>query len=394
MMVGTLAYMAPERFTAGTADARSDVYALACVLCECLTGATPYPGESMEQQIAGHLTLDPPKPSEQRPDVPAGFDEVIAAGMAKKPDERYQSARELATAARHALTEVSDPAGDPHTPVTLLDDPTRPAPAPAGEESVEPTQPAIQQRPPGWPRGDRNRWLGLGVAALVVVATLAGAGIYFGTKKSNKGAATTSTTTAPTTTIPAGPPPVAEGALDGLLLSPAEINTTMGGTEMTVYRPWNTLNDVGFKNPTSPPECNPLSGAAEDLAYAGSGWTAVRGQTLQEPQHFTHFVDQGVVLFPSAQAAAAFVSASTQSWPACANRSYTGNVYNARWSAGPVSTTNGTLSATSSMANGWACQRALTARNNVVIDVTGCSFNTTEQGVSLADQIAAKVPTT
>jgi serine/threonine protein kinase len=55
MMVGTLAYMAPERFTTGTGDARADVYALACVLYECLTGATPFPGGSMERQIAGHL---------------------------------------------------------------------------------------------------------------------------------------------------------------------------------------------------------------------------------------------------------------------------------------------------------------------------------------------------
>src|ERR1700744_4327836 len=104
MIVGTLAYMAPERFNAGTADARSDVYALACVLHECLTGDHPYPGESMEQQITGHLTLDPPRPSSQRPDIPVGFDEVIARGMAKDPDQRYQSARELATSARNALS--------------------------------------------------------------------------------------------------------------------------------------------------------------------------------------------------------------------------------------------------------------------------------------------------
>jgi serine/threonine-protein kinase len=104
MMVGTWAYMAPERFTTGTADARADVYALACVLYECLTGVRPFPGDSMEQQIAGHLTVEPPKPSVVNPAVPVGFDEVIARGMAKNPEERYQSARELATAAQQALS--------------------------------------------------------------------------------------------------------------------------------------------------------------------------------------------------------------------------------------------------------------------------------------------------
>ena len=107
MIVGSMAYMAPERFTTGTADARADVYALACVLHECLTGAQPFPGDSMEQQIGAHLTQDPPKPSELNPAVPVGFDEVIAVGMAKNPDQRYQSARDLAAAAHQALTTTA-----------------------------------------------------------------------------------------------------------------------------------------------------------------------------------------------------------------------------------------------------------------------------------------------
>ncbi len=101
--IGTWKYMAPERFTTGEADARSDTYALACVLHEALTGGPPFPGTSMEQQVAGHLTRPPPRPSSQVPGVSRAMDQVIAAGMAKDPNERYSSTRAFAQAARAAL---------------------------------------------------------------------------------------------------------------------------------------------------------------------------------------------------------------------------------------------------------------------------------------------------
>ena len=100
--LGTMSYMSPERFEGGHIDPRSDVYALTCVLYECLTGSRPYPVESLEQQIAKHLNAPPPKPSDIDPKL-AAFDDVIAKGMAKKPDKRYQTAGELAAAARQAL---------------------------------------------------------------------------------------------------------------------------------------------------------------------------------------------------------------------------------------------------------------------------------------------------
>ena len=109
MIVGSSAYMAPERFTTGSADARSDVYALACVLYECLTGDQPYPGRQHRTTICRAISARPAQTQQSNPAILAGFDEVIARGMAKNPDERYQSAHDLATAAHHALTAVPTP---------------------------------------------------------------------------------------------------------------------------------------------------------------------------------------------------------------------------------------------------------------------------------------------
>lgn len=138
-VMGSMAYMAPERFIHGTADVRADVYSLTCVLHECLTGAQPFPGNSIEQQVAAHLSAEPPRPSALRAGVPTGLDDVIVKGMAKNPEERFQTAYELATAARDALTPgrvvVYEFHGD-HAP-TKNSDPT-PAPQPA------PAAPAVQ----------------------------------------------------------------------------------------------------------------------------------------------------------------------------------------------------------------------------------------------------------
>lgn len=135
--VGSWHYMAPERFGAQGADARADVYALACVLYECLTGYTPYPGDSLEQQYAGHVSTPPPRPSNSNPDLSAEFDRVTDKGLAKDPDQRYRSTMELARAA-HDATTVPTPRVVPPPP------PTEPAPVPV----VPPTMPQWSQIPP------------------------------------------------------------------------------------------------------------------------------------------------------------------------------------------------------------------------------------------------------
>ncbi len=105
MTMGTWGYMAPERFTTGAADASGDIYALACVLYQCLTGLQPFPGESMPQQVHGHCYLEPPRPTAVNPALPAALDDVIARGMAKDPSQRFASATGLAAAARKAAAE-------------------------------------------------------------------------------------------------------------------------------------------------------------------------------------------------------------------------------------------------------------------------------------------------
>jgi len=105
MTMGTYNYMAPERFSGADVTHRADVYSLACVLAECLTGSPPYRADSIERVIGAHLTEPAPRPSQLRPGrVPPAVDQVIARGMAKSPDERYRSAGELAAAAHDALT--------------------------------------------------------------------------------------------------------------------------------------------------------------------------------------------------------------------------------------------------------------------------------------------------
>ncbi|WP_067666994.1 serine/threonine-protein kinase [Nocardia miyunensis] len=165
-MIGTLAYMAPERFTDDVVDGRSDVYALTCVLCECLTGTPPYPGTSAEQQIAAHLTAEPPAPSLRRSDLPGGFDHVVARGLAKSPDDRYSTAGELAVAAGTALAD---------TPPTV---PATPLPKPSEHRFLASLRSNRMQRTRLAQRRKRPVIRAMVVAVAVLIAAAAVAGLW------------------------------------------------------------------------------------------------------------------------------------------------------------------------------------------------------------------------
>ena len=101
--VGTIDYVPPEQIEGGTIDGRADVYSLGCVLYECLAGTRPFDRESELSVLFAHLNDPPPRITEVRLELPAGFDTVFETALAKSPDQRYSSCGELVRAARAAL---------------------------------------------------------------------------------------------------------------------------------------------------------------------------------------------------------------------------------------------------------------------------------------------------
>lgn len=99
VVMGSARYMSPEQVSGKEVDARSDLYSAACVIYEMIAGRSPFDAESNVDLAAKHLSDAPEPPSKFTPlEVPAGLDAVILKGLAKNPDERYQSAAEFAQA--------------------------------------------------------------------------------------------------------------------------------------------------------------------------------------------------------------------------------------------------------------------------------------------------------
>jgi serine/threonine-protein kinase len=116
-IMGTPMYMSPEQCRgAGAVDARSDVYALGCVLFHLVVGRTPFDGEGVGEIIASHLREPPPIPSHLAPGIPPELDQLILRCLAKQPEQRFQSANELADNIGWLLGAGGQPSAAPHAP--------------------------------------------------------------------------------------------------------------------------------------------------------------------------------------------------------------------------------------------------------------------------------------
>ncbi|MFT3714557.1 MAG: serine/threonine-protein kinase [Gordonia sp. (in: high G+C Gram-positive bacteria)] len=216
--IGSTAYMAPEQFEEGPVGPGVDVYALASVLFELLTGRQPYPGKSVSTITKGVLFGDVPVASSVNPAITPAMDSVLGWGLAKSPEQRCPTATELAAAARAALSGVYPPVADNSTtslvgglgaaPTTTIPTPSAaPVPSLFGPSSTLPhptgtiTDPgamnAYQQPgypsaypppPPPAPQQPARRsgtLTGALVALGILLAALVGVGVWLFTSKSH-----------------------------------------------------------------------------------------------------------------------------------------------------------------------------------------------------------------
>ncbi len=178
--LGTVDYVAPEQIEGREIDGRADIYALACMLHECLTASRPFPKDSEVAVIFAHLSDPPPRPTQLRPELPVAIDDVVATGMAKAPEDRYATCEELIDEAHTALgvassDAVTRPSGRGRESTTTRVRAQPPGPSRAG---TQPASTVVEDARPdagGW-RGRKGAVIAavavLGVAAIVAVIVL------------------------------------------------------------------------------------------------------------------------------------------------------------------------------------------------------------------------------
>ncbi len=110
-IVGTPQYMAPEQIEGRESDARTDIFSLGCVIYELLTGKRAFEGKTASAAMAAILATEPRPMRELQPVTPPALDWIVSRCLAKDPDDRWQSVRDLRAALERVLDEPGAPGG-------------------------------------------------------------------------------------------------------------------------------------------------------------------------------------------------------------------------------------------------------------------------------------------
>jgi hypothetical protein len=191
---------------------------------------------------------------------------------------------------------------------------------------------------------------------------------------------------------PVDVPPLKESDLDNVLLSIGELNGIMGSTTMTITSELEEMTDHSAD--VSDPDCLGAIYGAEEPVYADTGWTAMRDQVAREPdENNEHWVEQTVVLYPSADNAQEFFEGSKSMWKDCGGDAISVNDAESTylWQLDDATADDALITQTSTQedADGWACQHALSVVSNLTVEAWACGYTISDEAATIATDMVA-----
>jgi serine/threonine protein kinase len=389
MTVGTVAYCAPEQLLGEEIDGRTDQYALAATAYHLLTGAPLFANSNPAVVISRHLNNAPPALADTRAEL-AKLDSVLAAGLAKQPDDRFQRCGDFA----RAFNEQSGPAVKPAAAATT----------PAAVRRSKPVA-APAQSPASVDK--KRHWISATVAIVAIVVAVLGV-LVWRPWHSETSANPPRSQPSPTTTVsgpvpvqsslvrppppPPPPPTVSADALDDALLSDTELSRILGvavtgdpsgggGGGLALDSAYYGTSD--HSDQVTPRSCVGIVFTGEHEVFEPAGATELKtrtygslyGRSNGEP----HLLQQTAAVFPSASDAEGFVATSQTQWETCANTEVSailGYENGAGYVIGSVQRDGDIMTIAMAKNDGLngpgACQQALGVRLNMVVEVRTC----------------------
>jgi len=236
MILGTPSYMSPEQFMGQTVDGRSDLFSAGVILYQLLTGERPFSGSptTIMQKV---LQENPLPPSQLNVQVPRPFDQVVKKALEKRPEDRFQSAREFSDAIKAAI--AARPAPSAEATVMSATTAARAAERTMVTAPMERTQkiertvrePAAAEKAPAVaPKKSQSAAIAV-LASIVAIAIAAATGyaLWSGSGGPGKQPPTAASSPAPPAAPPAAPPPAAAPAVETAKTPPGTVVVTAVG---------------------------------------------------------------------------------------------------------------------------------------------------------------------